>query len=591
MNSKHIHNRPSEPPRELHRLLIEQASDIIFVADEQGRFLEIGGRGTKWLGYSHEVLSRLSLQDLIFSGDGDTSLLNEEELPVDVVVTKACRLSCWDGRLLWAKMSVIRLSDRRLTGILCPTIPDGQRAYGKYDENDCGLSLIKNAAWLYVRTRIEEVPVVVDCNARFLDGLGYSRSEVIGKPLASFYSLESAALMSKYGYVDALHGQFIDQERTLVTRDGRTLQTLLHAGPDVDLDGRVVGTHAIYLDITERKQMEEALSKSTSWFSLIFQHSPIGKAITDLSSHVLIDINEAGLKLWEYTREEVVGRRTLDIGLWGNPLDRQHLLEQLAIQGRVTEFETIFISKSGNKCHVLLYAEQIQLDNQPTLLMQFIDITDQKRGELLEVEQRHIAYVLHDGLAQLNTSIHQHLQAFSHDYSPRRLQAKQQLAMIMDLAQNAVREVRHVMEGLRPTTLDDFGLATALRLQIQKLEVEGWDIDSRIPESLERWPPMVETVLFRIAQESLTNIRKHAQTTRVQVVLDLKPECYALEIKDWGNGFDVASTTAAKPHSGHRGIMGMRQRIVLLDGEFSIQSTPGIGTQIIAKIPRKLGFK
>lgn len=583
MNSKYIPNISK-----LHRLLMEQSRDIIFVADEQGRFLEIGGRGTARLGYGHEVLSRLSLQDLIFPRDAATSLLNVEELPVDQVVARTCRLRCWDGKLLWTEMSVLRMPDGRLTGIFCPAIPAWQRALDKPADKGRNSYLIDKSPWMHVLTLHDDFPEVIDCNQRFLDTLGYSRSEMIGKPLASFYVPESADSMLKSGYSTFLSGQFEDHKHKFITRNGQIVHTILHSVHDEDVDGMVVGTHAIYLDITEQIQIEESLRRSEHRFSMIFQFSPIGITIADSGSSLLLEINQAGLQIVGYTREEVVGHKTLDIGFWENPSDRQRLLDRLESTGKVVDFETIFVHKSGAKRHVLLSADQVYFDGMPNLLIQFTDITERKRSELLEVEQRSIAFELHDGLAQINASIHQHLQAFAHDYRPRSPRAKKQLDFILDLAQTGVREVRHVIAGLRPTALDDFGLVTALRLLIQSLEVAGWDIDYRAPESLERWPQIVETVLFRVAQESLTNIRKHAQTTRVQVVLELKPQCYALEIKDWGRGFSVPAATAATTSSAHLGLEGMRQRLLLVGGALSIQSTPGIGTQIIAEIPHKL---
>jgi signal transduction histidine kinase len=215
------------------------------------------------------------------------------------------------------------------------------------------------------------------------------------------------------------------------------------------------------------------------------------------------------------------------------------------------------------------------------------DITGRKRAELLEIEQRHIAYELHDGLAQIVASAHQHLQSFAHHYRPRSMRTRQELDSVLSMTQNAVREVRRVMAGLRPTALDDFGLATALRLQVQALAVEGWEIEYEAPDSTERLPSAVETVLFRIAQEALTNVRKHAQCSRVRVSLKFDDENYRLEVQDWGAGFDVVALPTALPGKQY-GLRGMQERIILVSGQLNIQSSPGAGTQVVAEVPRKI---
>src|SRR5256885_3650387 len=102
------------------------------------------------------------------------------------------------------------------------------------------------------------------------------------------------------------------------------------------------------------------------------------------------------------------------------------------------------------------------------------DILERKRAKLLEEERHRVAYNLHDGLAQVAASAHQHLQAFASHYHPRSPQARQELSQALELAQLSVREARRLIAGLQPTALDDFGLATALRLQAEALRNECW---------------------------------------------------------------------------------------------------------------------
>ncbi len=152
------------------------------------------------------------------------------------------------------------------------------------------------------------------------------------------------------------------------------------------------------------------------------------------------------------------------------------------------------------------------------------------------------------------------------------------------MVQQTVMEARHVIEGLRPAALDDFGLSTAIRLEVEKLRSKGWDLGFEDTLGDARLPAEVETALYRVAQEALTNARKHAGTTRAQVKLTCLPEKIRLEVRDFGRGFDPSTPTTNGP--GERvGLIGMRERVALLGGELEILSEPGAGTSAIAEVP------
>jgi two-component system phosphate regulon sensor histidine kinase PhoR len=121
--------------------------------------------------------------------------------------------------------------------------------------------LFEGAPVMYVITRNQgDVPVIADCNESFLDTLGYTRAETLGQPLANFYTPESRVeLLEGGGYQQALEGSLAVVERRLLTRDGRVVEALLRTVPEADPDGNVSGIRAMYIDITERKQAEEAL--------------------------------------------------------------------------------------------------------------------------------------------------------------------------------------------------------------------------------------------------------------------------------------------------------------------------------------------
>lgn len=208
-------------------------------------------------------------------------------------------------------------------------------------------------------------------------------------------------------------------------------------------------------------------------------------------------------------------------------------------------------------------------------------------GRLLvaQEEERHrVAYEVHDGLAQVAAGAHQHLQAYARYHRPRSPEARSQLERALELAQRTVREARGVVANLRPTTLDDFGLEAAVRLQVEDLEGEGWEVSYREGLGRARLAATVETALYRVAQEALTNVRKHARTERVAIVLEREEGLIRLEVRDWGRGFEPEAVVG-KGLGEQVGLVGMEERVALLGGQFRIESRPGAGTRVVAEVP------
>ena len=130
-----------------------------------------------------------------------------------------------------------------------------------------------------------------------------------------------------------------------------------------------------------------------------------------------------------------------------------------------------------------------------------------------------MAYEVHDGLAQVASAAHQHLQAFARRYSPDAERGQRDLERIVRLVRGTVSDARRIIANLRPTTLDDLGLAATISLEVERLGEEGYQVDYVEDLGNERLPNAVEIALFRVAQESLTNVRRHARTRWVSIEL------------------------------------------------------------------------
>lgn len=202
-----------------------------------------------------------------------------------------------------------------------------------------------------------------------------------------------------------------------------------------------------------------------------------------------------------------------------------------------------------------------------------------------EEERRRVAYEVHDGLAQVAAAAHQHLQAYARRNAPESAEVRADLDIVVKLVRRTVTDARSIIANLRPTVLDDFGLPAALSLEVEKLREEGYEVEYSQDVGDERLPETCEITLFRIAQEAIANLRKHARTRKARVDLRKRDDDACLEITDWGAGFDPAAVSAGSGPGERVGMAGMKERAGILGGTFDVRSRPQEGTSVVATIP------
>jgi signal transduction histidine kinase len=196
-----------------------------------------------------------------------------------------------------------------------------------------------------------------------------------------------------------------------------------------------------------------------------------------------------------------------------------------------------------------------------------------------EIERRRLARELHDETGQALTSILLGLRAVEEAESAE--QGRAAGAQLRELIVETLQDVRRLAVQLRPKALDDFGLAPALEALVETFsEATGIGVDLEAQLGDERLPTEVETTLYRIVQEALTNIVKHAQASKVSVLLVRRPGSVTAVIEDDGDGFrvdDVRDDAA--------GLIGMRERLALHDGRLTVESSPESGTTLAIEMP------
>ena len=213
------------------------------------------------------------------------------------------------------------------------------------------------------------------------------------------------------------------------------------------------------------------------------------------------------------------------------------------------------------------------------------------RGELLlrvvsaqEAERKRVARELHDDTGQALTAIGLGLRAVAKLSDTDKDRARQNLAKLETVVDGAMEDLQRMIADLRPSQLDDLGLPAALRWYANELRTRGTlQVDVEVLGEARGLEPPVTTGLFRVAQEALTNVVKHADESCAQVRLAYEFNQVCLEVEDCGRGFDPA--TALADEGAGWGLLGMAERAHLFGGTFDVDSVPGRGTRVRVTIP------
>lgn len=361
--------------------------------------------------------------------------------------------------------------------------------------------------------------------------------------------------------------------------------------------GAVTAIVGISIDITKIKQAEEALRESETRFQAFMDNTPAVAFMKDAEGRYVY-VNRTWERVFNKTRAEWFGKSVEEI--WNADVAEQlrHNDEIVLSAGKPLLFHEEVSSPDGSHWLVVKFP---LADTTGRRLVGGIalNITAQKQAEealrdtserlqglsrrLLEVqeaERRHLARELHDEVGQLLTGLKLTL-----EMNPRLPSgaAEANLDRVLQLVKELTTRIRDLSLRLRPTMLDDLGLLPALLWHIERYRTQTLVQVRFAHHGLERrFAPDVETAAYRIVQEALTNVARHAGARCVCVSVWHEGETLSLRVEDDGVGFDAASVLHA---AGSSGLSGMQERAVLLGGRLLVESRPGAGTRLLAELP------
>jgi PAS domain S-box-containing protein len=386
---------------------------------------------------------------------------------------------------------------------------------------------------------------------------------------------------------DKTREQLLEELQALRTRVGRLEKTR----PESEATGPIRTATA---SASEQARLREQSLLSIERLPLVF-------VLLDAHYRVL-EWNPAAEKTFGYRREEALGRvgpelivpasvtaqlQEVSRRLEAGDMDAHSINDNRTRDGRVITcewFNTPLFDADGRFAGVICLGQDITKRKQAErALEQYttrLQALSRRLVQVQEEERRHLARELHDGICQILTSV---AFAFEAGASAPPEMAAAKMAEARTLLDEALTGVRELSFDLRPALLDHLGLLPALRCLVERYTRRtGVRVNFKHAGLEQRAPPEVETAAYRIVQEALSNVARHARVQDAAVRLWVEVDTLAIQIEDQGVGFEAEAVLAA-PRS--NGLPEMRERALLLGGRLILESTPGGGSHVLAELP------
>ena len=442
--------------------------------------------------------------------------------------------------------------------------------------------------------------VILDMNVAGARMLGYDSPEDLLGIKSSLHVYADSHDRERFREIIEQTGSIQDFETRFRRRDGTVIDVRITATIRKNKKDGVAGYEGFVIDVTDRKQAERALQDSEEKYRTVVENSLA--AIFIHQGGLFRFVNHRFAEMLGYDNpEEVVGRPFWDVV---HPIDRA-MVKERGLRREKAEFSParyIFrgIRKDGTMIWVDLRATHATYMGRAAVVGNLIDITQNVKAEeeirqlsrrLIEVseeEKKRLAADLHDELGQAITSLHFDLEALQTSFGAKPGGHKKLCERLIRTVEQMADNVRKTTSYLRPDLLDHLGLVPALEWSIHDFTARRTETEVNF-QTLglkKRLNPKIELALYRLFQECMTNISKHAKATRVEIMLTYSHPRVIFIVRDNGVGHDPSKRGTAKGKaSGGIGLLSMRERVASFGGSIDITSAPGKGTTIRAEIP------
>jgi PAS domain S-box-containing protein len=429
---------------------------------------------------------------------------------------------------------------------------------------------------------------------------GISREHFIGLTVAEFLGEDIFQRIIKPHFDRCLRGEVINyQEWFIYPTIGRRFLDINYF-PYKDTGNHIVGVINVGRDITERKQVEEALQMEIENFRHSLEDSPLGVRIATIDGSTIY-ANKTLLNFYGYDDLEELQKTPLKNRYTPESYLQAQIRKRQRDSGDLStaDYEISIIRKNGEIRHLQAFRKKVLWDSGSHFQIIYIDITDRKLAEnevikskkqleelhfhlndILENERAMISREIHDQIGQSLTALKLDLN-WMHKYLGIYPEAVAKLDGMIALATSIIKDVQRISSNLRPGIIDDLGLAAAIEWYSEEFENRtGIKCKLKLDDSFDG-DPQKDLILFRVLQESLTNVIRHANASVVTIELNQTQKGMTLIIRDNGIGIKREEVESTKS----LGLLGMRERVRQFGGKIVFSSKEGSGTKITIFIP------
>ena len=389
------------------------------------------------------------------------------------------------------------------------------------------------------------------------------------------------------------------EEESYITGDGSTGWLQWESLPWRNVDGEIGGLILFTQVITARKRAEEALRASEERFAKIFHLIPFRMGILRIRDGIILEVNDTWLKETGFSRDEIINQHVLKYSSLMADDVVEKIRQLLKTPKSVVNMEVRFTTRAGREVIANTSAVMFNLDGEPCYLWVANDITERKHAEealralsarirsTREEEGTRIAREINDELGGVLTGLKWDLEKIDNTLNGATdcshiSEIRERISGMTTLIETTISTVRRIASELRPGVLDDLGLVAAIEWQIEQFQMRSglkchWTNNaSEIDLTRER-----ATAVFRILQEILTNVLRHARAANLYVKLRRSKNYFELEVRDDGQGITESELTNTQS----LGLLGMKERALLVGGEVLITGKEGGGTTVVVRVP------
>lgn len=446
--------------------------------------------------------------------------------------------------------------------------------------------------------QIDEHGFTTFVNSALTNMIGFSKDEILGKSVLDFVYEEDIPA-AKEKMKAHLRGDKLQFEFKLKQKNGKPIWILAKGAPVFE-NGYYKGSIGMLSDITASKEFTEKIQESEQNYKLIFKENPMPIWVFNLEDFYFLAVNDAALKHYGYTRTEFLKMKVTEI----RP------------QSEVTKFLAFHkkgnhsiknagiwkhVKKGGEIIDVEIVTQRILYDGIDAQLVLINDVTEKlkKEAELQQSyreirslamhlqhvrddERKRIARDIHDELGQKLTAVKMDLAWLEKQLEKVNSHLQFKVHETLGFVDESNLSIRRILNELRSDFLSQFSTRDAIKWMAAQFEKQnGIIVELNIEDDFHELSEEVSNCIYRIIQESLTNIVKYANAANVYIHLHKENNEISLCIEDDGNGFDTVSVRTDRSY----GLLGMKERVASIDGNLNIQSAPGKGTKLCIRVP------